>query len=73
MFGTENVIVQVRDPLLPGSGRVKVSHRWAKMHRDAIPKKAGYLSIRSAGDLYPSCRLIPISSNSHYNAFAFLA
>jgi hypothetical protein len=43
MFGTENVIVQVRDPLLPGSGRVKVSHRWAKMHRDAIPEKSWIL------------------------------
>ena len=43
MFGTENVIVQVRDPLLPGSGRVKVSQRWAKMHRDAIPEKSWIL------------------------------
>ena len=43
MFGTENVIVEVRDPLLPGSRRVEVSHRRAKMHRDAIPEKGWIL------------------------------
>src|ERR1700730_8165925 len=60
MLGTENMIVQVRNPLLPGSRRVKVSHCCADMLGYAVPEE-GWVLIRQVSRRQIS--KLPVHSN----------
>ena len=60
MLGTENMIVEVRNPLLPGSGGVKVSHRCADMLGHAVPEESWILIREVSGRQISK---LPVHSN----------
>ena len=51
MLGTEDMIVKVRDPLLPRSRRIQVGHCFADVFRYAVPEERGIFMVKSAGDV----------------------
>jgi hypothetical protein len=53
--------VQIGYPLTAGNRHVKIFDAIIEVHETLFQKKAGYLSMISAGDEYPSCPFIPVS------------
>ena len=49
MLGTEDMIVKVRDPLLPRSRRIQVSHCFADVLRYAVPEERWILIRQISG------------------------
>ena len=49
MLGTEDMIVKVRDPLLPRSRRIQVRHCCADVFCHAVPEERGILIGQISG------------------------